>query len=145
MGLPQHALSADADSAAGAARNEAAALEAVVKIPSGTQQRLPARYAPRAQIDGFLLVRREAIAALAQDRYPTLPDKSRPAWLLLKVAANDGIPAVPRLDERIEAAIGVAHAQPDLDKDYQPDYAAYQLGLFATDFTAHYAQSKQAP
>ncbi len=122
--------------------NEEAALEAVVKFLQERNKDFPPG-TPQAQIDGFLLVRREAIAALAQGRYPTLPDKSRPAWLLLKVAANDGILPAPRLDERIEAAIGVAHAQPDLDKDYQPDYAAYQLGLFATDFTAHYAQSKQ--
>ena len=122
--------------------NEEAALEAAVKFLQERNKDFPPG-TPEAQIDGFRLVRREAIAALAQGRYPTLADKSRPAWLLLKVAARDGILPEPRLDERVEAAIGVAHAQPDLDKDYQPDYAAHQLGLFAADFTAHYAQSKQ--
>ena len=81
--------------------------------------------------------------ALAQGPYPTLADKSRPALLLLKVAARDGIVPEPRLDERVEAAIGVAHARPDLDADYQPDYAAHQLGLFAADFAVHFAQWKQ--
>ena len=72
-----------------------------------------------------------------------MADKSRPAWLLLKVAARDGVVPEPRLDERVEAAIGVAHARPDLGADYQPDYAAHQLGLFAADFAAHYGQAKQ--
>jgi hypothetical protein len=119
--------------------NEEAALEAVVKFLQERNKDFPPG-TPPAQIDGFRLVRREAIAALAQGRYPTLADKSRPAWVLLKIAADDGIMPEPRLDERVEAAIGVAHAQPDLDKDYQPDYAARQLGLFAGDFAAHYAQ-----
>jgi hypothetical protein len=122
--------------------NEEAALEAVFKFLQERNKDFPPG-TPEVQIDGFRLVRREAIAALAQGRYPTLADKSRPAWLLLKVVAHDGIIPEPRLDERVEAAIGVAHAQPDLDKDYQPDYAAHQLGLFAADFTAHYAQAKQ--
>jgi hypothetical protein len=122
--------------------NEEAALEAVVKFLQDRNKDFPPG-TPADQIDGFRMVRREAIAALAQGRYPTLADKSRPTWLLLKVAARDGILPEPRLDERVEAAIGGAHAQPDLDKDYQPDYAAHQLGLFVADFAAHYSLSKQ--
>jgi hypothetical protein len=122
--------------------NEEAALGAVVKFLQDRNKDLPPGSSAN-QIDGFRLVRREAIEALAQGRYPTLTDKSRPTWLLLKVAARDGIAPEPRLDERVEAAIGVAHAQPELDKDYQPDYAAHQLALFVADFTAHYAQSLQ--
>jgi hypothetical protein len=122
--------------------NEEAALGAVVKFLQDRNKDLPPG-ASANQIDGFRLVRREAIEALAQGRYPTLADKSRPTWLLLKVTARDGIAPEPRLDERVEAAIGVAHAQPELDKDYQPDYAAHQLALFVADFTAHYAQSLQ--
>jgi hypothetical protein len=122
--------------------NEEAALGAVVKFLQDRNKDLPPGSSAN-QIDGFRLVRREAIEALAQGRYPTMADKSRPTWLLLKVAARDGIAPEPRLDERVEAAIGVAHAQPELDKDYQPDYAAHQLALFVADFTAHYAQSLQ--
>ena len=75
---------------------------------------------PPAQIDGFRLVRREAIAALAQGRFPTLADKSRPAWVLLKIVADDGITAEPRLDERVEAAIGVATPDPIWTKTINP-------------------------
>ena len=63
--------------------------------------------APQEEIDGFRYVRREAIMALAQCRYPTLADKTHPTWLLLKSAVRDDIHPEPRLDERVEAAIGV--------------------------------------
>jgi hypothetical protein len=121
---------------------EEAALEAVVKFLQDRNKDFPAG-TPQDEIDGYRLVRRQAVEALAQGRYPTLADKSRPAWMLLKVVARDGIAPEPRLDERVEAAIGIARAQPELDKDYQPDYAAHQLGLFVADYAAHYAQSKQ--
>ncbi len=119
---------------------EEAALEAVVKFLQDRNKELPPE-TPQAQIDGLRMVQREAIAALAMGRFPTQADKSRPAWLLLKVAARDGILPEPRLDSRIEAAIGTARARADLDKDYQPDYAAHQLALFVADFGVHYAHS----
>ena len=49
---------------------------------------------PDDEIDGFRYVRREAVKALAQCRYPTLstlPDKPHPTWVLLKIAARDGM------------------------------------------------------
>ncbi|HVS38691.1 MAG TPA: hypothetical protein VMS17_24255 [Gemmataceae bacterium] len=102
---------------------------------------------PEEELDGFRYVRREAIAALAAGRYPTLsalPDKPHPTLLLLKIAARDGIEPELRLDERLEAAIGVAHAQPSLDKDYQPEYAVHLLGQFVVDFMTRYDAEKQA-
>src|SRR5271167_4362677 len=35
------------------------------------------------------------------------------------------------------------HTQMDLDKDYQPDYAAHQVGLFVVDFIKRYGAEKQ--
>jgi hypothetical protein len=32
-----------------------------------------------------------------------------------------------------------------LDKEYQPDYAAHQLGLFVADFIFHHSLAKQQP
>jgi hypothetical protein len=123
---------------------EEAALGAVIKwLQDRNSSKLLPPTAPVDELDGFRLVRREAIRALAQGRAPTLADKSRPAWLLLKIACRDGIDPPPRLDERVEAAIGVAHALPDLDKDYQADYAAHQLGLFVAEFVFWYGQEKQ--
>ena len=121
---------------------EEAALGAVVKFLQDRNKPFPTG-TPPDEIDGYRYLRREALAALAQGRYPTLTDKTRPTFVLLKVAARDGVAPEPRMDERVEAAIGVARAQPEFDKDYQPDYAAHQLGLFVVDFVAHYGQEKQ--
>ena len=124
---------------------EEAALGTVLKFLKDRNKPFPPG-AAQEEIDGFRYLRREAIAALAQCRYPTLTDKSRPTFVLLKVAARDGVAPEPGVAERVEAAIGVAHAQPafDKDKDYQPDYAAHQLGLFVADFVGRYGEDKQA-
>ena len=121
---------------------EEAALGAVVKFLQDRNKPFPPG-TPQDEIDGFRYLRREALAALAQGPFPTLADKTRPTFVLLKVAARDGVDPAPRIDERVEAAIGVAHAQPAFDKDYQPDYAAHQLGLFVADFVSQYGQAGQ--
>ena len=115
---------------------EEAALGEVLTFLQTPPKQLPPG-TPDEEMDGVRYLRREAIKALAAGRYPTLstlPDKPHPTWRLLQIAARDGIDPEPRMDERVEAAIGVAHAQAGLDKDYQPDYAAHQLGLFVVDF-----------
>jgi hypothetical protein len=125
---------------------EQAALGEVVKYLQTHNKPLPPG-TPDDEIDGFRMVRREAIMALAAGHFPTLtalPDKPQPAWVLLKIACRDGVEPEPRTDERVEAAIGVARAQPALDPAYQPDYAAHQLGLFVVDFLSRYVQEKQA-
>ncbi len=126
---------------------EEAALGEVLKFLQARNKPMPPG-TPDEEIDGFRYLRRQAIKALAQGRYPTLstlPDKPRPTLTLLKIAADDGVEPEARLDERVEAAIGVAHAQPGLDKDYQPDYAAHQLGLFAVDFVKAFDAEKRTP
>ena len=126
---------------------EEAALGEVLKFLQARNQPFPPG-TPDDEIDGFRYVRREAIKALGMCRYPTLaslPDKPHPAWVLLKIAARDGVQPEPRLDERVEAAIGVAHAQPEFDKDYQPDYAAHQIGVFVVDFLRRYEDEKRTP
>ncbi|HZU34300.1 MAG TPA: hypothetical protein VFA18_00240 [Gemmataceae bacterium] len=90
------------------------------------------------EIEGFKVLRREAIKALAQYPAPSIKDKARPALVLLKVVARDGLRPEPRMDERVEAAIGVARIKPDGDPSYQRDYAAQQLGLFLVDFAYRY-------
>ena len=120
---------------------EQAALGAVVGFLKDRNKPFPPG-TPQDEIDGFRYLRREALAALAHGHYATLADKTRPALVLLKVAARDGVEPEPRLDERVEAALGVARVPPASDKDYQPDYAAHQLGLFVADFVAQFGQEK---
>jgi hypothetical protein len=96
------------------------------------------------EVEGFRVLRREAIKALAQYRAPSIKDKARPALVLLKVVARDGFQPDCKTDERVEAAIGVARMKPDLDKTYQPEYAAQQLGLFLVDFAYRYQKRDRA-
>jgi hypothetical protein len=89
---------------------------------------------PRPEVDGFRVVRREAIRALAQAHNLTAGNP-RPALVLLRVAGRDeGVVPEPRLDERLEAAIGVGRVRSAGSKEYNPDYAAWVLGRFVVDF-----------
>jgi hypothetical protein len=97
----------------------------------------PDKNAAPEEIDGFRLLRREAVRALAQVHFPSVNDKVRPALVLAKFAGNDeSIQPPPRIDERVEAALGLTRMQSMQDPRYQPDYAAGQiakcLGAFAT-------------
>jgi hypothetical protein len=93
------------------------------------QKKGPSQKAPIEEIDGFRYMRREAIRALAKIHTPAISDKVRPALVLARFAGNDvSIQPPPRIDERIEAAIGLARMQaPPNDKQYQADYAAGQI------------------
>jgi hypothetical protein len=88
------------------------------------------------EIEGARMLRREAIRALAYGQSPSIAgnDKTRPALVLLRVVANDGLAPEPRMDERVEAAVGVLRLSPELDKTYQQEYAVYQVGLFMEVF-----------
>jgi hypothetical protein len=89
----------------------------------------PTKGASREEIDGFRVLRREAVRALAQIHSPSLGEKARPALVLARFAgADERIQPEPRIDERVEAAIGLARMQSTQDKQYQPDYAANQIG-----------------
>ncbi len=84
------------------------------------------------ELEGARSLRREAIRALAQLKLPEIGDQ-RPALVLLKVVANDGLSPEARSDERIEAAIGLTHMKIDPDKGYQPDYAMYYIAVYLGD------------
>jgi hypothetical protein len=88
---------------------------------------------PPDEVDGYRMLRREALRALAQMHAPALGEKDRPALLLVRFVGNDArVAPPPRLDERLEAAVGLARMRPA--KEYQPDYAAYEIARFVIDF-----------
>ena len=91
------------------------------------------------EIDGFRVRRREAIKALAFVTTPGVPEKMDGAALtLLRVVARDSkLTPVPSIDERLEAAVGLARMKFDRDADYHPDYAAYHIGLFLNEFVTY--------
>jgi hypothetical protein len=108
------------------------------------QRKGPGKNAAPEEIDGFRLLRREAIRALAKIHTTAINDKVRPALVLARFAGNDErIQPPPRIDERVEAAIGLARMEPGKDKQYQPDYAASQIAKCLGDF-AHMAENERA-
>jgi hypothetical protein len=91
---------------------------------------------PLQEVDGFRVRRREAVKVLARIPNPVIPNKKDgTAMTLLRVVARDSkLEPVPSMDERVEAAIGLARMKFDQAKDYNPDYAVYHIGLFLDEF-----------
>jgi hypothetical protein len=109
--------------------------KAAAAVVEFLQQRPPVdpNLATREEIEGFRLLRREALRTLAQARTPALGGKTTPPVLVLaRFAGNDkSISPLPRLDERLEAAIGLARLRPSKEAGlFQPDYAVWQIGQF---------------
>lgn len=95
----------------------------------------PPKKASPAEIDGFRYLRREGVRALAQIHVPLVNDKVRPALVLARFAGGDErIQPPPRIDERLEAAIGLARMKSSAGKGYQADYAANMIGKFLSAF-----------
>jgi hypothetical protein len=90
------------------------------------------------EVAGMQVFRREAVRALAQYHNPALADakgniKLPSGLTLLKVVNSDGLSPRARLDEQIEAAVGVARFQSKALASYQPDYAAQQIGYLVVE------------
>ena len=92
---------------------------------------------PRQEVEGYKMLRQQAVVVLAAGRKPVAGDKLRPILLLARVAAADTdlVPA-PRLPERVEAAIGLARMGSASAKlpDVQMDYAASALVAAVIEF-----------
>jgi hypothetical protein len=101
--------------------------------------------APRGEVMGYCVLRREAVKVVAQARVAVLAGgQDRPALTLLRVVARDAsIVPPPRLDERMEATIGLASVRTK-DKDYQPDYAAEYIARFVLDFCTAADENSEA-
>jgi hypothetical protein len=103
--------------------------------------------APTKQSAAIPYIRRDAIAALGETRYPgaaktdnttKVTTIERPTALaLVRFMRKDRIAPVPTLEEQVNAAAGVcrlrSHGAYGLDQ-YHVDYAAQQLGEFIVDF-----------
>ena len=102
---------------------------AVALVEFLEQQKGLHKNATQEETEGYRVLRREAVRALAKTHTPAIDDKVRPALVLARFAGNDErIQPPPRIDERVEAAIGLARMQvPPKDRQYQADYAAGQI------------------
>ncbi len=99
----------------------------------------PAGTAPEI-VEGYRVLRREAIKALAQSRTPLVGKKGKTALILAKIAAGVDVKPEPRLDEKVEAAIGLLNLRPELEdpNEYNLDAAVFQFGSFLVDFFQRY-------
>ncbi len=95
----------------------------------------PAGTAPEI-VEGYRVLRREALKALAQSRAPISGQKGKTAFILAKFANGSDIKPEPRLDERAEAAIGLLNLRiqdPDAS-EYNMEAALYQFSSFLVDY-----------
>jgi hypothetical protein len=109
-----------------------ALVEFVLRKPS-----LPPNPTPE-ETEAFRYVRREAIRALAQTRFPAVMNKKEfvgtpTALALARVLVDEGISPTASLSEKLEAAIGLCQLQTNLTDNYKPDYAAHVVGLFIVE------------
>lgn len=125
---------------------EANAVLAALKVVG---RKLPANL-PREEKEGARLFRREALRFLAQTRSPVVMDdknkqvRERPALVLLRaVAQPEGLSPEARLDEQVEAAVGLARMQTRLAPDYQPDYAVHHLSGFVVRLAERYQKDSK--
>jgi hypothetical protein len=96
------------------------------------------RVTPLAEIDGYRVLRCEAVKVAAHSSSATVGDKGRPVLTLARVAAGDvSISPPPHISERLEATVGLARllgkvaAKPG---DLQLDAAAAQVARGVKDF-----------
>jgi hypothetical protein len=123
-------------------QQEAKAIEALVDFLDNRKG--PSNKASPEEIDGFRLLRREAVRALAHVRTPTVSEKVRPALVLARfVGTDERIQPPPRLDERVEAAYGLARMATAKDNQYQADYAAGQIAKFLGAFAQAYSSGER--
>jgi hypothetical protein len=124
---------------------EAKRKEKVAQVLAAFVERKPVMSAAPAQeeLDGQRFLRREGVRALAQVREPVLGsnEKTRTAVALARVLRRDAsLMPEPRLDEQVEAAVGLAQLKGG--GDYQPAVAAYHLAAFLREFTRAYQERK---
>ncbi|MGL4549753.1 MAG: hypothetical protein ACRC33_01090 [Gemmataceae bacterium] len=84
---------------------------------------------PRGEVEGFKMLRAEALRVVAWAATPSI-GKDRPALLLAQVAANDqAVSPPPREEELVEAVIGLCRlmAAPSKMPEMNADYAAMQV------------------
>jgi len=106
------------------------------------------------EIEGLRRLRHEVIRALGVSRFPSVVDgkgvsQSKTALALCRVLRSDGLNPPPRLDEQIEAAIGIAMLKMAPSKEYkpaneyQPDVSACHLARFVVDYSRRHQNRKE--
>jgi hypothetical protein len=101
---------------------------------------------PRGEVEGFKMLRAEALRVVARASAPTI-GTARPALLLAQVAGNDeSVNPPPRVEEQLEAAIGLSRVTANATKvaDFNADYAAQQVARAVTQIGVVHDANKEA-
>jgi hypothetical protein len=112
------------------------------------ERKPPYRVLTQDQADGLRVLRREAVRALAEVRDPLIAGQANghAALCLCRVVARDvSLSPEPRLDEQVEAAVGLARMPADPQKEYQPGYTAFFLGQFVVKFVQAHKERSTNP
>jgi hypothetical protein len=116
--------------------NEEKAVAAAIKIVE--RQKVFPKATPRQEVEGYKMLRAQAVRVVAGYRLPEMSDKSRPSLVLARVAGADTslVPNPPRLEERLEASIGLCRLAPAAAKsaNFQMAAAALQVARFVHQF-----------
>jgi len=115
----------------------------------GERSNLPPGLPPE-EVGAITYVRKEAVKALGQTRFPASAKLVRKehvlerltALALTRVLVGEGLVPEPSLKEQVFAAVALCRLQPRLCQEYQPDYAAYYTGRFVVDFVQRYTNEK---
>lgn len=110
-------------------------LDARTKVPDAKL-----KFMKQDEQAGLRYVRRTAERALGASRRPLIVDDRAAgkqqgpiAELLTKIVSADaGIVPAPDLRERLDTALALCQLRGDASPSYQPDYVAYQIGMFLT-------------
>jgi hypothetical protein len=111
--------------------------EVVSALVSFIERKPPFTPSSVEEADGLCMIRREAIRALALVREPMIAGapNGHVALCLARVVGKDAsLTPVPRLDERLEASIGLGRLLADAQNDFQPGYAVNLIGQFVVEF-----------
>lgn len=121
--------------------------------PGGRLVADPAPAMTKEQLQVFHYIRRAAIRALAQTRFPVIThpngkDAARPLYTLAKVAVADAtLTVLPAADEAAEAVVGLCNCQNlrGVNVDVQAHCVAIGVMIFAQPKTTNFEDNKMLP
>jgi hypothetical protein len=119
--------------------------EAIEALVAFVERKPPYAVNTEDEAEGLRVIRREAIRALAEVREARLTGSpnGHVALTLARVVGKDKLLVPePRLDEQLEAAVGLGRMPNDPAKEFQPGYAAYLIAGFVADFARKYQESR---
>ncbi len=119
--------------------------EVIAALVGFVERQPPYKPNTEDEIDGLRYIRREAIRALAEVREARVAGAANGhvALALCRVVGKDKLlTPEPRLDEQVEAAVGLCRLPADPQKEYQAGSAAYQIARFIPELVRKHKDAR---